>query len=178
MINPSQGKILLGFGADHLLAFCYMSASESRHPHSVQEILSEISFLGGFDESEMNRILSFVEEAEFKGGKTIVRKGEAPSHIYIIRKGRVELRIGDQSKDVSKREFQMGEHFGEVAMLSLMNESATFVAKEDCELIAFPRQAFYQLKTKSPDLFGRIVLNIARDLARKVQYSDDWMLRS
>jgi CRP-like cAMP-binding protein len=59
----------------------------------------------------------------------------------------------------------------------LVNESATFVAKEDCELIAFPRKAFYQLKTETPDLFCRIVLNLARDLTRKVLYSDDLMLR-
>jgi CRP-like cAMP-binding protein len=122
---------------------------KKKNADAIHGILSSISFLGGFNESELNSILSFVEEVNFKAGERIARKGDAPTHIYIIRSGRVELRIGDQSKEVSKREFQIGEHFGEVAILSLVNESATFVAKEDCELIAFPRKAFYQLKTET-----------------------------
>jgi len=106
-----------------------------------------------------------------------VCKGDEPTHIYIIQSGLVELRIGDENKDVRKREFGLGDHFGEVAMLSLVNDTATFIALEDCRLISFPRKAFLRLKQDSPELFCRIILNLARDLARKLQFSDDLMLR-
>lgn len=143
---------------------------------AVREILSNVPFLGGFTEDELALITSYFEHTSAPSGKLIICKGEQPSHLYVILSGRVELQISDKDKAIHKRTFEVGDHFGEVAMLALINEAASFVALEDCELLAFPGSAFYKLRKESPDLFGRIVLNLARDLARKVQYSDELML--
>ena len=80
------------------------------------------------------------EGTTFKAGECIVRKGESPTHIYIIQSGRVELRIADGAVDLRKREFTVGDHFGEVAMLSMINNTASFFAAEDCQLITFSRR--------------------------------------
>lgn len=147
-------------------------------PNVVHGILSRISFLGGLNTTELSKVLSFMQVVHCTAGECIVKQGDEPSHIFIIRKGCVQLLIADKKKELSKREFCVGEHFGEVAMLTLINEHASFVALEPCEFIAFPRKAFYRLRMGDPDLFCRIVINIARDLARKVQFSDDLMLRT
>ena len=144
---------------------------------ALQRILSEISFLGGFDGSELRMVLGFMQAVRCEANEQIISKGDEPSHIFIIREGTVELRLADEERELMKRQFSVGDHFGEVAMLTLRNESASFVALEACEMIAFPRSAFYRLKSEHPEIFCRIVINIARDLARKVQFSDDLMLR-
>ena len=76
--------------------------------------------------------------------------------------------MSDKYIILHKRTFEVGDHFGEVAMLSLVNETASSVALEDCDLLAFPFSARHELRKASPNLCGRIVLNLARDLARKV----------
>ncbi len=122
-------------------------------------------------------MLSYFEPLSFKAGDVIAEKGGQSSHIYIIRSGRVELHLADENQDIRKREFTVGDHFGEVSMLSLINDTATFVALEDCECIAFSRKSLARLKAENLELFSRVLLNLARDLARKIQYSDDLMLR-
>jgi len=155
----------------------FLNAPSDALPDDVYRIISNIPFMGGFTEDELTRIIACFERASASSGDKIICRGEQPSHLYVIISGRVELRIVDGDSDIHKRTFDSGDHFGEVGMLALVNDTASFIALEDCELLAFPIRALNELRKGSPDLFGRVVLNLARDLARKVQYSDDLMLR-
>ena len=69
------------------------------------------------------------------------------------------------------------DHFGEVAMLSMINNTASFFAAEGCQLIAFSRKSLARLSKEEPLIFRQLILNLARDLAKKVQYSNERMLR-
>lgn len=142
----------------------------------VREILSRISFLGGLEGDAFESMMAYFEHAAFKAGECIIRKGESPAHIYIIQSGSVELRIADGATVLRKREFVVGDHFGEVAMLSMINDTASFFAAEDCQLIAFSRKSLARLSKEEPLVFRQLILNLARDLARKVQYSDELLL--
>ena len=143
----------------------------------VRETLSRVSFLGGISGDAFENMMGYFEGVAFKAGACIIRKGESPTHIYIIQSGSVELRIADGAIDLRKREFVVGDHFGEVAMLSMINNTASFFAAEDCQLIAFSRKSLARLSREEPLIFRQLILNLARDLARKVQYSDELLLR-
>ena len=145
--------------------------------NEVKQILSRISFLGGIADDAFEKIMPYFEGTTIKSGECIVRKGDTPTHIFIIQSGCVELHITDSSIDRCKREFGVGDHFGEVAMLSMINDTASFFAKEDCQLITFSQRSLALLSREEPLVFRQLMLNLARDLARKVQYSDELMLR-
>lgn len=145
--------------------------------NEVREILSHISFLGGIVEDSFETMMGYFESTTCSAGECIISKGESPTHIYIIQSGRVELRIAEGTIDLRKREFVVGDHFGEVAMLSMINDTASFFTAEDCQLIAFSRKSLARLSKEEPLIFRQLMLNLARDLARKVQYSDELMLR-
>lgn len=144
---------------------------------SVLSILSKISFLGGVSDEQRAKIFRRMEVVSFKAGEYVSRQGEEPSHIYIIRSGRVELLISDDDVAVRKREFTVGECFGEAAMLAMINNTASFRAAEDSEFIVISRRALADLRREDPALFCTLLLNIARELARKLQYSDEILLR-
>ncbi len=140
-------------------------------------MLSRISFLGGITEQQRSVIYRHLEAAHFNKGEYIARRGEEPSHIFIIRAGSVHLIIGNEDINVTKRTFGAGDCFGEAALLSLINNTASFVAAEDSELVVFSRKAFNSLRKEDPDIFLKVILNIARELARKLQFSDERLLR-
>jgi CRP/FNR family transcriptional regulator, cyclic AMP receptor protein len=144
---------------------------------SVLPILSKISFLGGVTDQQLNRMGPFFETATFAAGEYVARQGEEPSHIHIIKTGTINLVISAHGCTVSKRNFQVGDSFGEAAMLSMINHTASFVAAEPSELIVLSRRALNQLRKDDADLFCRLILNLARDLARKLQYTDEMLLR-
>ena len=76
---------------------------------------------------------------------------------------------------MDKREFEVGDSFGEAALLSMINNTASFYALEDCELIALSRQSLNRLRKEQPTVFTQLIVNIARDLARKLQYTDEML---
>jgi CRP-like cAMP-binding protein len=145
--------------------------------NTVMPVLSRISFLGGIVEAKLEVIARYLQVAHFEKGQYIAKQGEEPSHLYIIMDGRVELQITDQSVTVTKREFSVGDCFGEVAMLSLINNMASFVAAEDSRLLVLSRRELNLLRGEAPDVFCQLMVNLARDLARKLQYTDSMLLR-
>ena len=144
---------------------------------SVISILSKISFLGGISDVQREEIFRLLEVGSFAKGECISQRGEEPSHIYIIKKGRIDLLITVDGVTAKKREFNVGDCFGEAAMLSMINNSATFVAAEDSELIMLSRRAFNRLRREDLDVFCILMMNLARELARKLQFTDAILLQ-
>jgi CRP-like cAMP-binding protein len=144
---------------------------------SVMPILSKISFLGGIAEEKLELIARYFHIAHYAKDEYIAKQGEEPSHLYIIQEGRVALQIADQSVSVAKREFHVGDCFGEAAMLSLVNNTASFVAAEETHVLLLSRRELNQLRGEAPDIFCQLMVNLARDLARKLQYTDSMLLQ-
>lgn len=143
----------------------------------VRETLSRILLLGGISGDAFENMIGYFEGTAFKTAACIIRKGELPTHIYIIQSDRVELCIADGATNLRKCVFVVGESFGEVAMLSMINDTASFCATKDCELITISRKSLARLSKEEPLIFGQVMPNLAHDLAGKVQYSDELMLR-
>lgn len=144
---------------------------------SMISILTKISFLGGVSDAQREEIFRRLEVGSFKKGEYISRKGETPSHIYIIKKGKVDLLITDNEVAIKKREFNVGDCFGEAALLSMINNTASFVAAEDSELVVLSRRALNLLRGEDPAVFCVLIMNLARELARKLQYTDNILLQ-
>lgn len=143
---------------------------------SADPILAKVSFLGGMNEEQRKVVSSYFETATYKKGEYVARHGEEPTHIHIIKSGSVHLLIEDGDKRVEKRTFNAGDCFGEAAMLSLINNTASFICAEDTTLIVFSRKGFNRLRKEDPTAFCQLLLNLARELARKLQFSDDILL--
>ena len=58
-----------------------------------------------------------------------------------------------------------------------INNTASFVAAEDSELIVLSRRALNQLRREDPHLFCILIMNLARELARKLQFTDEILLK-
>ena len=144
---------------------------------NVLSILSKISFLGGVLDEQRDEIFNLMEELHFQKGEYVSIKGEQPTHIHIIVKGKVDLLISNAEATIRKRSFDVGDCFGEAALLSMINNTASFIATEETDLLVLSRRALSELHRKNPALFGILIMNMARELARKLQYSDELMLK-
>ena len=143
---------------------------------SVLSILSKISIFGGITEEQRQEVFSRLETGFFRKGSCIFKKGDEPTHIYIVKKGRVDLRITDQEVVLHKKELGVGECFGEASLMSMHAHTATAVAAEDTEIIVLSRHALNQLRHEDPALFSLLLINIARELARRLKTTDDILL--
>ncbi len=70
----------------------------------------------------------------------------------------------------------MGDCFGETAAIGIQPHSASALAVEDTELIVLSRAALLSIFDSDKELFGMLILNIAREACRRLHKSDEIFL--
>jgi len=143
---------------------------------SMLLILSKISIFGGITEELRSEVFKRLEIGFYKKGEFIFRTGDEPTHIYIVKTGGVDLHIAAEKVILHKKELGIGECFGEASLMSMHPHTASAVATEDTEIIVLSRHALNQLRHENPALFSLLLMNIARELARRLKTTDDILL--
>lgn len=143
---------------------------------SVLPILSEIAIFGGFLDRQLSEIFKYLEEGIFEKGETIFQKGDEPSYIYIVKKGEIDLLITKQKVILKKKTLAVGDCFGEASLMAMHKHTATAVAREDSEVMVLSRRALLQLQKEDSKLFSLLMMNIARELARRLELTDEILL--
>ena len=143
---------------------------------SVIAVLEKISIWGGVSACQRDAIIKRLEWGVFKKGESVFAKGDQPSHIYIVKQGKIDLVIGDEKVYVEKKTLSAGECFGVASLMSMQRHTATATALEDSEVMVLSRQALLELKYEDMELFALLMMNIARELARRLKLTDDILL--
>lgn len=142
----------------------------------ILSILFKISIFGGLKPDQLQVIFSMLEKVKYLEGECIFKKGEEPSHIYIVESGIVELALDVNGHFLAKTVFTVGQCFGETSVIGIQPHSAHTFAKTDCELIVLSRKALMSIFKKDKELFGMLILNIAREACRRLAQADETLL--
>ena len=103
------------------------------------------------------------------GGETLLAEGDAADTLYLLRSGRLGVFRREPGEDRPARfigVIRPGEPAGEMAMLAGTHHTADVVALRDCEILALPRDAFFEAARTQPDLLvelSRLIIQRARE---------------
>ena len=88
---------------------------------------------------------------EYRKGKKIVRQGTHGTSAFLIKKGTVEVYVEDAegNKKVLAK-LKENDLFGEMALISAVERTASVIALEDCEVAVLTREKFLPLPDTSP----------------------------
>lgn len=142
----------------------------------VMSILNQISLLGGLTDEQLHRIFPMLGSIRHEAGSVIFEQGGRPTHIYIVQSGRVKMVVHVDGTAMELIEFGTGQCFGETSVIGIQPHSATALAMEDTELIILSREALHSLYKTDKDIFGMVVLNIAREACRRLFHTDEILL--
>jgi CRP/FNR family transcriptional regulator, cyclic AMP receptor protein len=98
---------------------------------------------------------------EFKAGETIFKQGDAASEFFVIRSGKVDIRLGNRSLGT----LSDNDIFGEMALIDAAPRSATAIAATDVTLVPVGEEQFLFLVSQTP----YFALNVMRVLARRLR---------
>lgn len=143
---------------------------------TVLPILKHISILAGLEGNQLLSVFKLLEKVSYKAGETIFEQGTQPSHIYIIKSGRVKLLVSKGDRALELAEFDRGQCLGEASVIGILPHSATAVAVEDTELIVLSRMALMNIYESDTELFSILILNIAREVSRRLHASSETLL--
>ncbi len=144
---------------------------------NVLPMLNKIALLGGLDDAQLYAVFRMLETEHYAKGEFIFRQGDAPSHIRVVRKGVVRVVENVDGTPLELFEYVEGDCFGETSVIAIHPHTANAMAMEETELMVIPREKLFALYDSNPKLFGMLMMNIAREACRRLDKTEDIMLR-
>ena len=140
----------------------------------MQPLLPTVSLLGGLSEPALELLAREGQRVAEKAGTQILKEGESGNHLFLIESGSVRVcKKCGQPGETELDRLGQGEFFGEMCILETLPRSATVQAASDVVLFRISSMAFYHLHQELPDQFSLLVLNVARDLSRRLRRLDE-----
>lgn len=141
---------------------------------SLDNFLHHLPVMAGLDEKALQFLGGFAIEENYAAGATIVQEGEPGDRVFFICQGKVHI-VKDHGKELPVLLAEMGpsDYFGEMSLVESFVRSASVVAVEPTRAFTLKGANFYKLYRAQPDQYGIVILNIARDLARRLRRLDE-----
>jgi len=111
---------------------------------------------------------------DYATGDWIVREGDEGHAFFILVEGEVAVikRAGTET-EVTICTLKQGEFFGEICILSPTRRAASVRALQAVRAIRIEAATLHHLHLQMPDQYAIVLLNLARDLARRLAHLDE-----
>jgi CRP-like cAMP-binding protein len=112
----------------------------------------------------------------FGRGETVIRQGAAGDSLFVITRGRVEVRVSSAGEERVVGTLSAGSFFGEMSLLTGDPRTATVVALEDAEVLPVTRENFRGIAAANPavlEAVARIVADRRGRLAETIRESEE-----
>jgi CRP/FNR family transcriptional regulator, cyclic AMP receptor protein len=140
----------------------------------MNQLLCVVPIFAGLDDEALKVFLAHAQKISVPAGTVIAREGEVNNCMFIIESGEVTIIKNTDSTDtVTLARLGPGEFFGEMCILEPQPRSATARADSPATVVRLASSAFYHLYQKMPAQHSILLLNIARDLSRRLRRLDE-----
>jgi len=133
------------------------------------EKLQRYSLFGGLLPDQIERILPHMVDEFYSAGKVIIVENTPNDSIRFIVEGRVA--VIKNNKTIC--EVGEGNTFGEMEVLDVMPSVATIKAITPTRTISISNRELREIHKSDLPSFSLIVMNLARDLSRRLRYMDE-----
>lgn len=105
---------------------------------------------------------TILERRFVPAGTMIIRQGDRGNSAYLIQSGSVRIFVEQEGKKIEFARLEIGQIFGEMALIFDDPRAASVEALEDCNLIVITRQTFKQKLDRSDPTIRAIVVMLTQ----------------
>jgi CRP/FNR family cyclic AMP-dependent transcriptional regulator len=147
---------------------------EAHDPPITIAALREIGLFGALSDDVLERLASMLKTMRVTPGDTIFHEGDGSAReMYVVLDGEMEVsKRSRRGRDMRVAILGPNDCFGEMSMIDMQNRSASVRALAPSRLLKITSEdmdALYRADLKS---YALIVLNIARDMSRRLRVTD------
>jgi len=139
-------------------------------------ILRNVTIFSGLTESEICDISRNCDIMDAAVGDVLLEEGKAATEIFIILQGRINLVLNMHDNPLKIFDFGSGNCIGEASVIGIQNHSASAVVTEESSLMILSRKVLMDIFETNNRLFSLLILNIAREIARRLHHTDEILL--
>jgi CRP-like cAMP-binding protein len=138
----------------------------------ILPFLRNVTIFAGLPDENLRQISSKCRIARFNANDVIIRENTPGKDIMITLRGRVRVVLGLDKEPLDVVEFGPGNCIGEVSVIGILNHSASVIAVEETDMLVVSKQLLMDIFKEDKELFSVLILNIARELARRLHFTD------
>jgi CRP-like cAMP-binding protein len=146
------------------------------------ESLRKHSLFGGISRKALESIAPLLQERTFVQGNFIVHEGDHGGTLHFIVEGSVEIlkRVpgGTVHDQRQLAVLKTGATFGEMELIDIQCCAASVRALEDVKVLTLTNSDMYQIYEDSLETFALIIMNMAREISRRLRRMDALMASS
>ena len=147
---------------------------------SITGRLNEFSIFGGIEADALLELADLFETRTYPVGAHLIDEGQQGNRLYVITEGAVVVSVGvDASKGRAGGDDQLqlatlgaGDTFGEMELIDTQKRSATVIALRQTATLELTNMGLFAIFQRDPDAFRMIMMNLARDLSRRLRAAD------
>jgi CRP-like cAMP-binding protein len=91
------------------------------------DVLKKVPLFAGLDDRELGQIAATMRERRFSSGDTVTQEGAGGAGFFIVEAGEADVSV----EGAQRGTIGAGDYFGEIALLTGSDRTATITAKSD-----------------------------------------------
>ena len=91
------------------------------------DVLKQVPLFAGLDDREVQEIAGQMRERRFAAGDTVTQEGAGGAGFFVVESGEAEVEVAGEPRGT----IGPGDYFGEIALLTGSDRTATITAKTD-----------------------------------------------
>ena len=143
----------------------------------VPSDLGKLPVFGGLPEDALRAFADQAELREVAAGEIIFREDETARLLFVLATGSLDVVKKKGEGEVHLYRIRPGESFGEMSFIDMQPRSATVRAVAPSTLWAWSYAVFRERYEKEPKTSLMLVMNVARELSRRLRRADDLLAR-
>jgi CRP/FNR family transcriptional regulator, cyclic AMP receptor protein len=125
------------------------------------DTLRRVPLFTGLDTKELESIAATMRERTFRAGDTVVEEGAAGAGFFVVEDGHAEVTVGGEPRGT----LSAGDHFGEIALLTGSDRTATIVATTDLHCYGLTPWDFKPVVENNPSIAWKLLQSMAERLS-------------
>ena len=131
--------------------------------------LQKYALFGGLIDDQIENLVPLMVKEEFGSDVTIIEEGKTNDKIYFITEGQVSI----SRKGTNLAKLNEGDAFGEMEVLDVMPAVATIKTLTPVIAMSISNKALRKVYNIDIKAFSLIIMNLARDLSRRLRKMDE-----
>ena len=135
--------------------------------------LQRMPIFGGIRTDMLEVLLDAAEIRTVPSGQYFFRENDKADAMFVLEAGEVSILKSWNGKPYEIGRLGPGDCFGEMALIDLFPRSASVLAIQDCIAITVSMESVQRLYEKDLEQFALILMNIGRELSRRLRVADE-----